>query len=334
MSTIGSEGHFQSNYQGGYAVRNIGGGVAALAPTGVAGLGGSSGDVPSQYIAIGQGFFVNAKAIGIPLLSKIIFNNPMRQFQVEDGTNSLFFKGKKAKKVASSSQLPSFRLGFEQTNSNEVPITRQLLAVFKEDLTTNYDNRYDSEIFNIQNKDAYWKFSAPEESHRAYVITGLSYNLDIELPLEVVLDEQGIVSFKELEKIGFTDRAYLYDKLQDIYYGLGNEVSLVLESGTHSDRFFVTFKEDSKLSTDASDSIESILIYVNSERQLYISTNSKTRVKRIEVYNSLGILQLEYDFKDVKQDNYLLDVLNLSSSIYIVRIETDKGIVSKKVFIK
>lgn len=335
VSITGDEGHYKSNYQGGYSVRNIGGGVAAVAPSGVDGLGTSSGDIPGQYIAVGQGFFVNAKESGIPALSKIVFNNPMREFQVEDGSNSIFFKGKSSKKSEVITALPSFRLGFEQTNSNGIALTRQLLAVFKEGLTTDYDNGYDSGIYDIHGKDAYWKLSESNESNGTYVIAGLnSYTTDVELPLEVVLDTQGIVSFKELEKTGLTDKAYLYDKLEDIYYGLSNEVSLVLESGIYKDRFFVTFNEGKSLSTGKKDALQSLLVYVNSYKQLYVNTNSRTQVQRIEVYNSLGILQLVYDTLDFDQEEYLLKVSNLSASIYIVRIETDKGIVSKKVLIR
>ena len=335
-STDGNEGHYKSNYQGGYAVRNIGGGVAAVAPSGIDGLGSSSGDVPGQYIAIGQAFFVNANETGVPAMSQIIIDNSMRAFQVEDGNNSIFFKGKKKTSTASkSAALPSFRLGFEQTNANGIALTRQLLAVFKEGLSNAYDNGYDSGIYDIHGKDAYWKFSEPGETEGSYVIAGVdSYDIDVELPLELVVDTQGIVSFKELEKNGLTDKAYLYDKLLDIYYGLGNEVSIVLDPGTYSDRFYVTFRENKSLSTDEIGLVDEVAIFTNSLDQLQINYGSNMTIGKVAIYDSVGVLQLKESVDTTDAKEIHIDVAHLSSSIYIVRMETDKGVVSKKVIIK
>lgn len=336
-SVIDDEGHFKSNYQGGYAVRNIGGGVAAVAPTGVDGLGTSSGDIPGQYIPVGQGFFVNANETGVPAMAKILLDNTMRAHQVEDGSSSVFFKGDKSKKVSNiNTPLPSFRLGFEQTNENGVALTRQLLAVFKEGLSTEYDNGYDSGVYDIHEKDAYWKFSKAGAANGTYVIAGLdSFDIDVKLPLEVVVDTEGILSFVEIEKTGVSENVYLYDELLDIDYDLSSQVSLVLGSGIYTDRFFVTFKETSLLSISSiSDFEKKMLVYVNSDKQLFLHANSDTKIQQVSIYNTLGVLEDNFFIKDLTREEHVFDASGLIESIYIVRIETDKGIVTKKVLVK
>ncbi|WP_152286201.1 LamG-like jellyroll fold domain-containing protein [Flavicella marina] len=332
-STTGNEGHHKLKYQGGYAVRNIGGGVAAVAPPGVAGLGSSSGIEPEQYIPVAQGFFVNAIADG-----DVEFNNSMRAFVVE-GSESVFYKNGKKNQITKSShtskKLPSIRIGFDQKNENNILLRRQLLTVFKEGLTDAYDNAYDSGIYDIQSNDAYWKFSEEEGS---YVIAGVNtYSVEKELPLEVVIGTEGVVSFEVLEKLDIVDKVYLYDKLNDIYYGLNDDrqVSLFLEEGAHSDRFFITFKGDGLLSTPTVDLAEMLLVYQDSRtNELLIHANSEMTISKIVVYDRVGVQQKVLEVVNSVEEDYKIDVQSFPSSVYIIRIETDQGVISKKVLIK
>jgi hypothetical protein len=315
LSTVGDEGHFTSNYEGGYAVRNIGGGVAAVAPSGVSGVGSSSGIAPGQYIAVGQGFFVNAQESGIPASSQIIFNNTMRALQVEDGSSSVYFKAGNSKKTVVDSITSSFRLGFEQTNSNGIALTRQLLAVFKDGLSAAYDNGYDSSIYDIQTNDAYWKFSTSENG---FVIAGVeAYSKEVSLSLEVVVGSQGIVSFKELEKYGIDDSSYLYDSQADIYYGLRNEVSLVLEEGIYSDRFFVVFIEEDFLAIeDDLISSENLLVYQDiAKLELVVSNKMEVEISTIILYNMFGakVTSIEFTESTIEKE-FRIKIENIPAS--------------------
>ena len=81
--------HILSNYLGGYAVLNLSGGVAPVAPSGISGKG-LSAKIPKQYIPVGQGFFVYGKTGGG---GPVIFNNGQRSFQKEnDATSNTLFK--------------------------------------------------------------------------------------------------------------------------------------------------------------------------------------------------------------------------------------------------
>jgi len=335
-SVEGDEGHYKSNYQGGYAVRNIGGGVAAVAPTGVEGLGTSSGDVPGQYIPVGQGFFVNANESGVPAMAKITFNNSMRAHQIEDGINSIFFKGKTSKNSKTKNKLESFRLGFEQTNENGVALTRQLLAVFKEGLSTGYDNGYDSGVYDIHGKDAYWKFSEVGETDGTYVIAGLdTFEDDVKLPLEVVVDSEGVLSFVEIEKVGILEKAFLYDELLNIYYSLENQVSLVLEKGTYSNRFYVAFKEEEALSIGQVDLEQSLIIYADhSKRELLVHANKEFNILSVIIYDLLGLKMFKSELKNSLNSSQKISIEALSPGVYVVQVRTNKGMISKKILIK
>ncbi|WP_139957446.1 T9SS type A sorting domain-containing protein [Flavicella sediminum] len=321
----GNNGHYKSGYQGGYAVRNIGGGVAAIAPTGIDGLGTSSGDEPGQYIAIGQGFFVNATGTG-----NVEFENSMRAFQEEDDSSSIFFKSKRKSKSSAiksnSKKLPSYRLGFEHTNSEGQSITRQLLAVFKEGLTDGYDNGYDSSIYDLQQKDVYW---VPNGNDEKYVIAGLdTYNADMEIPLELTMDTDGFVSFITLEKDETVDDVYLYDKLNDIFYGLRTEKSIYVSEGVHSDRYYVTFRKSALGLNEVKDD-ELIVYFDKMNDELVVKATNSTKSLQLELYTVTGSKLKEEVITEEKR----LPVPGIASGVYFVRIKTENGIFSQKILL-
>jgi len=75
--------HILANYQGGYAARNLVGGVPPISPPDVSGLG-SSTKVPGQYVPVSQGFFIIGSATG----GTVTFNNSQRDFVKENESNS------------------------------------------------------------------------------------------------------------------------------------------------------------------------------------------------------------------------------------------------------
>ena len=331
VSTNGDEGHYKSNYQGGYAIRNKGGGVAAVAPPGVDGIGNGSGIEPGQYIAVGQGFFVNGLKDG-----DVVFNNSMRAFK-EEGSESVFFKNGKKKKVATDEKdhrLPSIRLGFDQENEDDILLRRQLLAVFKEGLTDDYDNGYDSSLYDIQKNDAYWLTNETDK----YVITGRDeFSVDKELAIEVSMEKQAVVSFEVLEKYDIEEKVYLHDKVNDIYYGLnGNKISLLLEEGVHTNRFYLTFKEDTTL--DIEDEIaltDKLLVYVNNKaEQLVISSNSSLEILKMKIFDVFGNQRYSMVDFEAGTTNFNIDIQNLKPGVYIIQLDTSTGVISKKVLIK
>ncbi len=323
----GHEGHNASGYQGGYAVRNMASGVAAVAPAGIDGLGTSSGDTPKDKIPIAQGFVVEATGTG-----NVTFNNAMRAFQ-EEGTQSIFFKGGKSSREVveeeEDSEYPSYRLGFLQTNAEGQLLQREVVTVFKEGLTDGIDLGYDSKSIDVQDNELYLQV---EDSEEKYVITGVdTYNASKEIPLGVQIGVSGTVSFGTLEKIGISEEAYLYDGLEGVSYPLseGNTVSLELEEGVYDDRFSIRFEEGATL-TNKIDDISSLVTLrpdrVSEVLEIVVS-DSSVAVLSIELYDLLGGLQ-----KSVTSTNRI-STAGLAPSVYIVKIKTTAGTTVSKLFL-
>ncbi|MFI0491060.1 LamG-like jellyroll fold domain-containing protein, partial [Flavobacterium sp.] len=82
--------HDLRDYQGGYAERNLVGGLPPVSPALISGLG-SSTRIPGQFVPVGQGFFVNG-LIGFG--GTVTYNNNQRGFHKEDetGVSNIMFK--------------------------------------------------------------------------------------------------------------------------------------------------------------------------------------------------------------------------------------------------
>ncbi len=327
VSTSGNEGHYIAGYQGGYGVRNIGSGVAPVAPAGIDGLGTSSGDRPKDKIPIAQGFIVEATGTG-----NVTFTNAMRTFQLE-GNQSIFFKGGKSSREVveeeEDSEYPSYRLGFLQTNAQGQLLQREVVTVFKEGLTDGFNSGYDSKSIDVQDNELYLQV---EDSEEKYVITGVdSYNASKEIPLGVQIGVSGTVSFGTLEKIGISEEAYLYDGLEGVSYPLseGNTVSLELEEGVYDDRFSIRFEEGATLSEKPYDVSSLVTLRPDrvSEVLEVVVSDSSVEVLSIELYDLLGGLQ-----KSVTSTNRI-STAGLAPSVYIVKIKTTAGTTVSKLFL-
>src|SRR5690606_35672893 len=85
--------HILIDYVGGYATHNlIGGQLAVTPPPTIDGYkianGGMGSKKPTQFIPVGQGFFVTASETG----GEVIFKNSQRIFRKEAGGQSIFIK--------------------------------------------------------------------------------------------------------------------------------------------------------------------------------------------------------------------------------------------------
>jgi hypothetical protein len=62
-----------------------------------------------------------------------------------------------------------------------------------------------------------------------------------------------------------------------------------------------------------------------------LKINSSFKIREIEIHNSLGQVVLK---KEGSQNIETLDVSNLQSGVYVVRIKTQRGFANKKLIIK
>ena len=315
--------HNLGGYIGGYGLINASMGLPGTAPsydtTGGRGEG-ITYHTPGRYIPVAQGFFIEASGTG----GTITFNNAMRAYQNEDG-DSFFFKGK------ATDPLPILKIGFDYTNNDNIELHRQVGVSFKAGNSFKRDNGYDSEAFDVDVSDIYFKFEGNREN---FIIAGLQeINDDFEFPLTVKIGTSANYKFTIDSQKNINRTVFLTDKVTGLKYDLKNLVELALIPGTYEDRFYISFSPKT-LGVDDQILNQEISVYHNSQsREVKVLVKSNTIINRIEIYNLLGQKVQKTSIFNQNNREISLSTNNLSSAVYIVKINTDKGTLSKKIVI-
>lgn len=338
--------HYLAEYTGGYATLTLVGGTLPVVPEYIKGIGTST-KLPYQFIPVGQGFFVNGQ-IGITGLQPIVFNNNQRLFvkpnDVDDLlapiSNTMFKKNltKSGIKTVdrftdnSSDQIynsfnTKIRLGFTTVDKYH----RQLLLGFMNDLATDsLDKGYDGYQIDTKSSDSYFLINDLE-----YTIQGVGeFDVNKAYPLGVKTNCPGNVQF-EIDNTEFfpvNQKMYIHDKETSAYYDITTQAQdFTLLAGTYNNRFELTFKTSQSLAVNEIVLPESMVMIYNNESQkkLYFTKNQSFSINEISVYNMTG--QLLVTLKKVPNLTTVEIPFNLQSGVYLIKVATDKGVVSKKV---
>ena len=312
------EGHGKYGYIGGYSQRNEAMGVAANSVTDeTAGLGDATYTAPPQYIAVGQGFFISAPSNKGGTFS---FENSQRVYSA----NNHFFKGQNT-----NTAIPNFKLGFDYTNSNNAKIHRQLGINFKAGNTFNYESGFDSQTFDLQETDMFWDFTEIESNLVIAGVGALDAQLQIPIGLKIDTDKPVTIRIDDKENMdGYN--IYLVDLLTGQIFNLATPKELNLSKGTYTDRFALIFGGVA-LGVDDETILDKLLIYAdNSSKEIVIKNNNNRLIEQVELYTILGQKVKSWKNLETNFENRL-DVQELSSAVYVVKILTDKGSTSKKV---
>lgn len=328
-------GHNYKGYIGGYSVRNSAMGLAANNVStndnenpSTPSLGNGSYKEPKEYIAVGQGFFVSSDPDG----GLITFNNSQREF-VQLGTNSIFFKGKKkAKKASTNSELPIIKLGMDYKSEEGTNMHRQIGISFDEKNSFARDNGFDSEIYDLGETDIYWQFPNDENKYIIAGVQEISDNLEVPLVLEMGYTGDITIAIDEWQKI---DRdVFLKDKLTNQTHKISqSKTTICLEQGHYEDRFLLAFKSGNLLSNNSYNS-DHLQIYHSSKDEKIIINNIQNKpLEAINLYNIVGVLVKTWN-KLEGNSQETLNVSNLDKGIYIITIKTEGKTFTKKIFIK
>jgi hypothetical protein len=335
--------HILRDYQGGYATRNLTGGIAPLAPALISGKGSSS-KIPNQYIPVGQGFFVNGK---IGSGGTIIYNNEQRGFYKENvvGVSNTLFKTTAANKLSSTGdigniiydpigidQFMKIRLGFNSNNNYH----RQVLLGFMDDkATSGIDVGYDALNFDNFPNDMYFL-----NGDNQLVIQGEGYfDVDSSFPLGVKTAVEGTVSFiiDAVENFDQDQEIYIYDKLNDSYHDIRYEKFEVnLPAGTNHTRFSLCFINSKTLSNDDNtvdtDAIQ--IKHIKEENMLVINNNMlDITVEKVIIYNLMGQNIASMKVENQDQKNIQIPTKMNTAGVYIAKIKTSNGSISNKFII-
>lgn len=324
--------HNLRDYQGGYATYTLSGGVPSASKgtndPDVA-TGGTPTKTPGRYIPVGQGFFVTAETNGT-----IKFNNGQRVFQKEDGTNSLFVKSsnsknKNVKNEESLDKRTKIRLGFNSVNE----IHRQLLVTVDTSATKGKDWGYDAPYNDTQIDDMYWMLD-----NEKYVIQGVDeINETSIFPLGLHSKTDGIntITIDKLENVEETLDIFIHDKDLGVYHNLReSDYQVTLTKGEYLNRFDMVFSNQKTLSNNAiAESMNGLDVYFdNDTKSLTINNPQLKTIKSIKMYTILS-QSIYNDKMEFKGDRYSNKITGLISGVYIVKLESEYGEISKKILV-
>jgi Rieske Fe-S protein len=330
--------HILSNYLGGYAILNLSGGLPPVVPDFISGIGLSS-KVPNQYIPVGQGFFVYGKALSG---GTIVFNNTQRGFvkETEVDSNTLF-KIKSDTKTSKTLPLNNrsdfvkksthklIRLGYNTANK----FHRQVLLAFMDEKATNeIDYGYDAYGLDEFPNDMYLL-----NGNEQLVIEGEGYfDINATYPIGVKANKDGEISFNidALENIDPQQPLFIYDDENKTYNDIRTQpYKTTLIKGKNHNRFSLRFTDKTLSVNDNNNSLKDLTIHFTSDTNTLTINNQKMNmiVEKVTLFNITGQTIGTWEVKNQDQKNIQILFKNSSIGVYITKIKTSTGIISKKI---
>ncbi len=315
---MASNSHVTVEYVGGYAMYTKAGGVAAVAHPEVNATG-SGTKVPTRYISVGQGFFVEADTDG----GTIEFNNGQRVYRTEGAGDSEFFRNHEAQNT--ETEIPRIRIGFEDQEGYH----RQLLLAYIDGASDEVDYGYDGKLVEDLDNDLFWMIQ-----DERYIIQALGgFDASATLPLGYRAETDGEYTFMIDKAEGFNGKIYLRDNELKLTHDLTESKYLVkLPQGEDHKRFEIVFEAAPFQEVLAKDefNLQQLAVYFDQRGDnLIIENPAGAEIKGVSIFNVLGQTVFE---QNINEDNeQIIAPVTIGSGTYIVKLFTASGTVSKKV---
>ena len=278
--------------------------------TGFANSGTGNNAIPTNFIASGQGFFVENEIAG-----NLKFNNSMR----EQANNTNFYKTKNSN---NASGLERHRIWLNITNSAKTT-GNQMLVGYVQNATNNYDPGYDSYLFddskpllvysrlgtsNLSIQGRALAFADSDTVQIGYYTKGAdNVTIAINSVDGLFLNSQGI---------------YLEDKLLNVIYDLkSHPYVFASEAGTFNDRFVLRYT-DGSLGTKNFDGKENKVLVSIKNKQIKINSYAE-RIEKLTVYDLLG--KQIYHKENVKSNEFVLADFVTNHQTLLVKITLQNG---------
>jgi hypothetical protein len=331
--------HVLRAYQGGYAVRNLTGGIAPSS-SGVDFItqsGTPSRGIPNRFIPVGQGFFVNGK---IGSGGTVVFKNSQRGFHKEDDAtfSHVLYKSAKSTKQSWRSnendiEIPEtykkLRLGFNSHNDFHRQI---LLGFMNEKATAAIDAGYDALNIDDYPNDMYFV-----NNDNQLVIQGEGYfDKNASYPLGVKTDAEGKATFNldQAENFDSKQRFFIYDKLTDTYHNITTApYEVTLQAGLIKDRFYLRFTDGKTLNTEVLTDQGDVIRVRHAPNAIIINNPTKDEITEIILYNILGQNMASSKIKTKEQQEIQIPIKKLAPGVYITKVQTTTTAFSKKIII-
>uniref|UniRef100_UPI0030D92AD0 LamG-like jellyroll fold domain-containing protein n=1 Tax=Bizionia echini TaxID=649333 RepID=UPI0030D92AD0 len=329
-----NDSHITIDYEGGYAVRNLLGGVAATSPPTGIGSVGMVGKIPQRYVPVAQGFYVTGDADG----GNIIFNNGQRIFKKESEANtSVFFRNESNQETTAGSEnnngFKLIRLDF----SSPEGAVRHLALGFtpNNEASEAVDYGYDA-----LNTDYFPSDMSFQIEGGKYIIQGVGeFNIENMYPVTIDMGITGNaeITLADFENFDSDPNVFVYDALLGTYTRINiTPYQTNLDAGTHEGRFYIVFQEDNVLSTETNEFPNVIVNYLNSTNQIYIKVPYSMDIKQVYLVNMLGQTIKSWNSTNAPlSQECKIPVRQLSEGNYIIKVQTtDNQTINKKVIVK
>ncbi|WP_278036070.1 HYR domain-containing protein [Flavobacterium nitratireducens] len=329
-----SNNHILAQYEGGYATYTLTGGVAAIANDPLNVNNGATGSkIPQRYIPVGQAFFINATG-STTTGGSFSFKNSQRAFVRESSGNSIFMKNTNDKNSFAAKETIDKRMKIRLGFDSPIGYHRQILLGTDPNTTTKFDFGYDALMIEVKDNDMYW-----ELENNPFIIQGIP-NFDIEqiIPFGLKITDEGKATIKidALENIPADFAIYVYDNISRIYHDLRKaNFEIALAPGEYKNRFSIQFVNKS-YSINETKIDNGIICYYTNETKLLNIRNYffDVNIKSVSLFNILKQKIGNWKIDDQTQNLIQIPIDNVSSAVYLVLIQTDKGEMSQKIIIK
>ncbi len=224
---------------------------------------------------------------------------------------------------------PKLRLGFTAPNM----LHRQLLLTVDENATEGIDWGYEGEYYETDWDDMYWLL----EGQKFTIIGTNIIDETIVLPLGFHTNTNGdnIIKLDGLENFYEDLGIYIHDKELDKYHSLRErDYHFYADAGAYLDRFELVFSLPQQVLSDPENEFTTFdFFYSNANRNIVVKNPLNKKINHISLYNMTG--QIVYNINSINTfGDQTHTVPNLSTGTYIIALNTEAGMMTKKVLIK
>ncbi|MEE9349845.1 MAG: hypothetical protein V3U80_07345 [Flavobacteriaceae bacterium] len=271
-----------------------------------------------EFIASGQGFFVQANAVGT-----LTFKNSMRV----SGNNNNFFR-------SSNNELDKIWLNLE----TEANIGSQVLIAFNPTCTDSFDAQYDAVRYESGGPITFYSKGVGISTDMLGIQTrGELTTIDTVIPLGINLTDADLTSFTisidHLENLDNSD-IYLKDNLLNNMHNLKMSAYtfLINQTGDVNTRFELIFSRNALATDENNLQNENLLVTNADETHINVDVKSDHVIKTFKAYDILG--KLIIDTKPNK-NNFTLHIPNIKQgTILFVKAKLENGQILKTKLIK
>ncbi len=173
-------------------------------------------------------------------------------------------------------------------------------------------------------------------NNKKYVIQATNtLSLDKEIPIGIQTLEGGNIKIKidTLENVAEDFLLYIKDNTTGETYNITeNDFEMYLEAGEYLNRFFLTFQPRLKTSNEI-ELTEGIHIYMNNTTsEMQFSKIIDVEIESITVYNYLG--QTLKTVTNNLTERFISIPITVNTGIYLVKVKTNKGSITKKIVVQ